>query len=432
MIPPPTEPAAPPFTAALADHLAARRAGILREWRAAVDADPELTSASTLNRREFNDHIPHVLNTFERRLREGLGGAGGDPTGKLRTSSVEHGFHRWRQGYDLREVILEWGYLQACLLRELETCRGDALPGLDPAALAAATADLAHLVNTGIADSAEQYSRLQGKESAGRLHELEGVLVSFTDAGRRRADTWREAAHDLRGQLNIIVSATALLDDDTLPGPMRDESFDLLKKGVRTLHKMLSEVLDVARLETGRETWHVAPFDAGELLGGLCAATQPLARERGLFLKIDGPESLPVEGDRGKIQRIAQNLLLNAIQNTERGEITLSWAADDAERWRFHVHDTGPGLPPAARAALVSERRPPTRTGSAAALPTAPPVRPPAPSSGEGIGLSIVRRLADLLQARVDVETAPGEGTDIRVFLPRRYREESEFLENHR
>ena len=81
---------------ALARHLAVRRAAILRNWERSVEADPELTTSSSLSRAQFNDHIPQVLAAFERRLQAR------DPVEKevafedQRNSAAEHGVHRWQ------------------------------------------------------------------------------------------------------------------------------------------------------------------------------------------------------------------------------------------------------------------------------------------------------------------------------------------------
>ena len=174
----------------------------------------------------------------------------------------------------------------------------------------------------------------------------------------------------------------------------------MLHKGTGSLKAMLAGVLEDTRMGASREERQVDKIDAGMLLGGLCAASQPFARERGLTLRSRGPESLPVEGDRGKVQRIAQNLLLNALAYTDQGEVTVFWQEDGPSGWSFQVRDTGPGLPG------QDHERPPDQADR---------------RHGEGLGLSIVRRLCDLLEARLHVRTAPGAGTTFTVALPRRY-----------
>ena len=130
-----------------------------------------------------------------------------------------------------------------------------------------------------------------------------------------------------------------------LDEPLRRESLEMLQKGTRTLKEMLAGALEDAQTDSLREECRLEAFDAGMLLGGLCAASQPLARERGLSLRSNGPQSLEVEGDRGKVQRIAQNLLLNAVYYTGRAASRFRGRRDDEDRWSFQVRDTGPGLP---------------------------------------------------------------------------------------
>jgi signal transduction histidine kinase len=385
--------------ASFASYLAARREGLLEAWRAAVDADPALTSSDDLSRTQFRDHIPQVLAEFESRLLEEIH-PGSFPAPVDRSdASIEHGQHRWQQGYDLREVILEWAHLHRCLLNELELARV-ALPDLTPEVFFSAHRSLAALIHMAIADSAEQFARLQQKDAIRERDDLERTVTRFIEDGRRWAATWRESSHDLRGQLSIIASATLILEEPALEEPLRAECLETLQKSTRTLKDMLTGVLEDTRMETSREELRLDAFDAGTLLGGLCAATQPLARERGLSLRSKGPESLRVEGDRNKVQRIAQNLLLNALRYTAHGSVAVSWQEDDADWWSFQVQDTGPGLP--------SKNNAVTGRGMS---------QPP----GEGIGLSIVRRLSELLGARLHTETASGAGTTFSVTFPRRY-----------
>jgi signal transduction histidine kinase len=176
------------------------------------------------------------------------------------------------------------------------------------------------------------------------------------------------------------------------------------------------------------------------MLAEFCATSLPLAHERGLFLKMDGPKSLPVEGDRAKIQRMLQNLLLNALKYTRQGGVTVIWGLGedrDTKRWMFCVQDTGPGLDAGPGAPLARQLYEATQTvheaddiyppgvaGHVANAPTVPAQSETLPASqlpGEGVGLSIVKRLCELLDASLELETSPGEGSTFRVILPRRY-----------
>ena len=386
--------------AALAAHLARHRETVLQAWSEAVARDTELTSPDALSRTQFRDHIPHVLDEFEECLRKEAAPGTTPPEAYHLDNSVEHGEHRWKQGYDLREVILEWGHLHRCLLDALDTAAHEASLALTGETFAVARLALARLVHTAIADSAEQFALLQQKEATRTRGELEHVVAGFIDAGQRRVALWNASAHGLRGQLSIITSATTLLTESGLEESLRMESVEILQRGTATLKEMLSGALENVQTEAVHEECQPDAFDAATLLGGLCAASQPLARERRLILRTGGPESLEVEGDRGKVLRIAQNLLLNALAYTSEGNVGLFWREDDPAWWSFQVRDTGPGLPAAIDG---TERREIDRPG------------------GGGIGLSIVRRLVEVLGGRLEIALAPGTGTIVTVALPRRY-----------
>src|SRR6185295_2909441 len=106
---------------ALASYLGARREAILRAWRKAVDRDPEMTTGASLPRAQLDDHIPALLDSFERRLRVLTVKEADALKEENKGDASAHGLQRWQQGYDLKEVTREWGKLQLCLADELES-----------------------------------------------------------------------------------------------------------------------------------------------------------------------------------------------------------------------------------------------------------------------------------------------------------------------
>src|SRR5258706_4144364 len=372
----------PPHAAAqlaeLASHLAQRQPAILQAWRDAIERDPQLTTASTLPRKQLNDHIPHVLDAFGRVLRA----RGIIDHIQARQESYEdaaaHGLHRWQQGYHLREVAREWAHLQLCLADELSSYVA-AHADLDPTVMPAAYRALAAVCGEGVSDSTDQYFEMQQVEAAGYVRDLEEALEQVRELERQRADLWREAAHDLRGKVGVVANATTGLTLADVPQPVRDNFLRLLQKNVSSLHSMLDDVMGLARLQAGHEQRDIKPIDASALMGELCETLQPLAEARGLFLKLDGPPAFAVEGDAVKLQRIAQNLLINAFKYTEQGGVTVSWGdsrENDTERWMLSVEDTGPGFhagPGAPLAAALekatAEQRQVDTTGATDAQP---------------------------------------------------------------
>ena len=427
--------------AALASYLAEQRDPILKAWREAVDRDPALTTATTVSRAQFNDHIPEVLDAFERELRLVGSDAKAGARAEEQHSAAEHGLHRWQQGYDQRETMREWGHLQVCLLDAIENF-GALHPNLGVSVMISARRALVRMCNSAVCESAARFTLMQRADAASRVSELEQALEQLAGIERQRAEAWREAAHDLRGSVSVISSAAAILNREDVPEPTRSNFSRVLRKGVVSLHDLLSDLMNLARLEAGQDRRNVGAFDAASLLREFCDAMRPLASERGLFLRSEGPESMPVEGDSAKVRRIAQNLVLNALNITEAGGVVVSWqwsAVSDAEQWILSVQDTGPGFkegsaPPLARALkhATEESRDVEERADVAGDVTAPSESAPVLASrtlardthephGEGIGLSIVKRLCELLDAGMELDSAPGKGTTFRVKFPRAY-----------
>jgi signal transduction histidine kinase len=426
---------------ALAGHLAVRRTAILRLWRTSVGSDPQLPTASSLPRTQFYDHIPGVLDAFQQKLQAWPAKESASAEEKQKEDAASHGLVRWQQGFHLREVTREWGYLHLCLLDELESY-ASAHRDLEPGVMAFARRALAELCSEGVSESTAQYFHLQQIEAVGQLRDLEHALEQARRLEEQRVQLLYQAAHDLRGNLGTVVNATTCLNLENISESVRGFFLRSLQQSVTALHSMLDDVMNLARLEAGQERRDVKSFDAATLLRELCESLQPLAGERGLFLKAVGPTTLPVEGDAIKTRRIVQNLLLNALKYTQEGGVTATWGdsrENDAERWMVCVQDTGPGFHAGPGAPLVgalegatqetrqveeNAKRGRERQGGAetASSPTRSPDRRPVhQESGEGIGLSIVKRLCELLEASVELEAKPDEGTTFRVILPRRY-----------
>jgi len=428
---------------ALAEHLRAARERILRDWQDSVAHDPQLETASKISHAQFYDHIPQLLEAFEHRLRAHGFDERHQARVEQRASAAEHGLHRWQQGYNQRETMREWGHLHVCVLRELEQYSREHRE-VDESTLPIARAALVRLCAEGVCESAARYTGLQQAEAASRVRDLEHALQQLQAIDQQRAEVWREAAHDLRGAVAVISGASSLLASETATNATRDRFSHILRRNVASLRELLSDLMDLARLEAGQEQLRTAPFDAAQLLKEFCDSTRALATERNLFLKTEGPAALPVEGDTVKVRRIVQNLVLNALKATQHGGVRITWQAHedpDVSQWMVSVQDTGPGFDPRhaapleqvlrqatevsqdvdVRAQLSGETAGITEPASTLTSKSDLPATYP-PAGGEGIGLSIVKRLCELLDASLELHTAAGSGTTFRVIFPRRYR----------
>jgi signal transduction histidine kinase len=234
----------------------------------------------------------------------------------------------------------------------------------------------------------------------------------------------------LRNTIGLVSNASGILRRPDTPDPVRVKSLQALQSGISSLSTMLSDLLTLARLEAGLEERAVASFDAGTVLSSLCGRMRSLAAARGLFLHTAGPESFMVEGDEEKVERIASSLLVNALTCTPQGGVTMSWTANDDEdlrRWVLIVEDTGGRGHSEAAAPVISELRhieQGKHAGDASEFAAAAPrsvVPPSGRGHGEGIGLSIVKHLCELLDATLEVSGNASGGSTLRVAFPCRY-----------
>jgi signal transduction histidine kinase len=412
----------------LADYLTSRRAAILEAWRNAIKRDPALMTGESLPRHQLFDHIPAMLATFERELRNSPAGEEALATDAAQESAAAHGLQRWQQGYDLREVTRELGKLNECVVGELDGYTA-ANPHISHAVVATARRLWAALCSTGIEESVAQYFQLQQQEAAGHVKDLESALAEIQDMEQQRADLWRQAAHDLRGNLGVVANATVGLTHGGLREATRDDFVRILMRNVTTLHHLLDDVTSLARLQAGREQRQIEPLDISPIMQQLCEGIRPLAQQRHLFLRCEGPAGFAADGDAVKIRRIAQNLVLNAVKYTGDGGITVSWgdsSADDGKRWELCVADTGPGFHSDSGKPLVRALQNPSENSPVASPGDPPrehaaPDRPAREAPGEGIGLSIVKRLCELLDATIEVNSVKDVGTTFRILFPRKY-----------
>ncbi len=429
----------------LAEHLDNQRKVILKRWRTATEEAPGVTIACSLTRVQFNDHIPGVLEAYNRILQAWPDAPSAGSQLDKKEQITGHGLQRWQQGYQLRDLTREWGQLHLCVMAELDDYALEH-PDLEKPIMTAARHAWSKLCWDGISDSTTQYWRLNQAEATGRVHDLEQALVTFNELDQTRAAAWRETAHDLQGSLSLVTLASSLLDRKDLSEPARHEFSDLVQRGVLSLHDLLSDFMSLARLDAGLEQRNLTSFDAAALLTKFCTTSQPLASARGLFLKMDGPPELPVQGDQAKVLRILQNLLLNALKYTERGGVTVMWKSLEdpvISKWMFCIQDTGPGLDDDPESAPLATQIHEATHVSQAAEDSSPEIatnadggkvptllsRTDSPPSGgapgEGVGLSIVKRLCELLNASLELETSSSDGSTFRVIFPCAYADET-------
>lgn len=408
----------------LADYLLSRRDAILQSWRISCDQDIALKHVVILDRREFDDHVPMLLQVLEQRLSR-----------KAETESPvsiahDHGFHRWRRGRGLNEILVELDYLYAILHREVLRYQ-ELFFALSPTELAETFVEISRIKEETIRGSIGEYLKQEQRAADRRIAGLDRALMNLNQLGRDRNDLLRTSSHDLKSGFGIIQGVTTLLEQEDSQAPERGRLFEILKRNLVNLQNMLGQLTDLSRLEAGKETLQLTKFDASLVLREIISGMEPLAEEKGLKLLAEGSDKLMVTGDKIKLSRIVQNLLINSVKYTDQGLISVAWSSVDNFRWYIGVQDSGRGLPAEVVNLMGGILQPITEIteildpdAAADALPEAPEssLEEDVPQiSGEGLGLHIVKNLCDLMQADLAVETVPGKGTLFSIRMPFSY-----------
>jgi signal transduction histidine kinase len=413
--------------ASIAQHFNTRREVILAAWEAAVKADLSLAVGASLNRVEFLDHVPALLDTFERDLLEFNPEDTRDKVSDFPKSAASDGLKRWQQGYDLGELVRELGRLNECVVDEIDGYT-QADHAISHHSVGTARRIWARFTTVGIEESVRQYAPLQREEAIGQAKDLEAALAELRHAEAQRNDLWQQAAHDLRGNLGVVANASIGLTHTELAPSARDRFVRILMRNVTSLHQLLDDVTQLARLQAGRENRRLQNIDVTPLLQSLCEGIRPVADQKQLYLRCEGPAGLGVQSDAVKVRRIAQNLILNAVKFTQTGGITVDWSdgvGGDAGRWVLSIADTGPGFASESgrpiASALEKDGLPVTEKAATEAASTLEHPKVIDSGAGEGLGLSIVKRLCEILDATIERRSIPDRGTTFTISFPKSY-----------
>jgi signal transduction histidine kinase len=238
-----------------------------------------------------------------------------------------------------------------------------------------------------------------------RVHERTVELETARDeAERANASKSRfvaGASHDLLQPLNAAKLFLSSLSHTALDADQRAVT-DRIRSAFESVETILGALLDISNLDVGSARAEIAPVPLGPLLRSIDQEFQPLARERGLELRVL-PCSRWVESDPTYLRRILQNLVVNALRYTRTGRVLVG-ARRLPGRLRIEIWDTGPGIPPDRTADIFREF---VRLDTSPAAP-----------QGMGLGLAIVERACALLDHALDLESVPGKGTRFSVTVP--------------
>ncbi|WP_026628965.1 sensor histidine kinase [Dyadobacter alkalitolerans] len=400
----------------LAAHLRARREIILNRWRERCADDPSLSSKSSFSREEFNDQVPLLLDVLDQRLKQI------EPTHDPIVIASEHGVHRWQNGYALRELVIELEHLIAILIDEVDRYNLD-FSKLDAANASYVYRELSRIYAEANRGSVVSYNDLGQTAAAEQASSLQKALDQLLQLGKKRNEHLRHSSHDLRSSFSVILMASQLSQTQS-SDEERSELMNILNKNLTSLRDMLMQLTDYARIEAGQETLDIKDFNVADLIKEIVENARPVAELRKLTITAEGPDTLKISSDKVQIQRVLQNLLYNALKYTESGGVYITWSNENERRWVLSVQDTGPGFRENSPAAVFAEQLKPATHTTGIHNHVPPTERFPVISDesdngsfkeSEGLGLFIVKKICELMKATMDIESAPGKGTLVRV-----------------
>jgi signal transduction histidine kinase len=245
--------------------------------------------------------------------------------------------------------------------------------------------------------------------------ELEAATKELQEANKRLKELDRlkdefvsTVSHELRTPLTAVRAFSEILHDNAdMAPPERQKYLDIIVKETERLTRLINDVLDLAKIESGRADWYMENIDLPEVLHEAVAATSQLFHERSITL-VEMLPTFPVQvfADRDRIIQVVINLLSNAAKFSppETGRVTVRLYFKEREV-RVEVADNGPGIQPHEQQKIFEKFKQITdlRDGK---------------PRGTGLGLTICRRIIEYHNGAIWVESIPGEGAKFIFSLP--------------
>jgi signal transduction histidine kinase/CheY-like chemotaxis protein/HAMP domain-containing protein len=248
---------------------------------------------------------------------------------------------------------------------------------------------------------------MQKDEMSEQNMELELQKKQLDEANRLKSTFLSNMSHELRTPLNSVIALSGVLNRrlaNTIPEEEHGY-LEVIERNGKNLLVLINDILDLSRIEAGREEIRLSRFSVRELAAEVAAIVEPQAREKNIALLTSvGDELPPIRSDFAKCRHILQNLVANAVKFTGEGSVEIQAVSEDGAL-EIAVADTGIGIAPDQIQHIFDE----FRQADDSTTKT---------YGGTGLGLSIARKYATLLRGAITVQSTPGKGSTFTLRLP--------------
>jgi signal transduction histidine kinase len=247
----------------------------------------------------------------------------------------------------------------------------------------------------------------------GKVDELAQANMRLYEMNTLKSDFLATMSHELRTPLNSILGFSEVLGAIDALDEKQKRYVQNIQKSGKTLLEMINDILDLAKIESGKMDTRLTDFRIAQVVSAQCDMARPLTERKNIDLECHvEPDLPPLHQDQARVQQILNNLLSNAIKFTpEGGRITVAVRRDESDFMVLQVIDTGVGIAEEDRQAIFEKFR-----QGRTAMPSGDTMT--REYSGSGLGLSIVMELCKLLGGEVLLQSELGKGSTFTVRLP--------------
>ncbi len=254
-------------------------------------------------------------------------------------------------------------------------------------------------------------TKQQNEELVHMTAELKNQTLELQRTNRYKAEFLANMSHELRTPLNSIQMLSKMLQRNTSGRLSKDEikKASVIHSAGAELLRLINDILDLSKIEAGKVDLNIAPFATSGLADELVNYFEPLTSEKGLDYSVEDRIGAELTGDREKIGQILRNFISNAIKFTEKGSVSVIFelVPEDEDRIVFQVRDTGVGIPKEHFGSIFNEFEQVDSSSSRK-------------FGGTGLGLTIARQLAEMMQGKVTLSSVIDQGSVFSLILPRR------------